>query len=563
MKKLKMLSLFSGIGAPEKALERLGFDVDLVGISEIDKFAVKSFLAVHEKDAEVSLGDITKIDITTLPKDLDLITHGSPCQDFSIAGKQRGGDAGTGTRSSLMWNTVDIIKETKPKYVVWENVKNLLSVKHRHNFDSYLETLEDLGYNNYYQVLNAKDYGVPQNRERVFTISIRKDIDGNNFKFPEKQPLNIRLRDILEPNVDEKYYLSDETIEKIKNSNFKQQKARIENGDVCRTLCARDYKDPQCVRVGGIFDKDGSTHQAGSVWDADGLAPTLDTMQGGWRQPSIIEEPKVVKLANETGNHYGGGLYDTDGISPTLVSSGAGGGTNNIPKVITEFVMPEEDRPKGNYLPRERVLSTDGISRAVTTSESQMPYINEKPNVVIDKSIKPSVAKNFEREKYDIVESEKEIYQCECESGFQDNKVGIKVSPTLRANNNHTSVLEEIDMPSERFFKQALETVQENDCDNGDTVDAFNKRVNSSGICPTLTTRPEGFKTAILPIQNYRIRKLTPLECWRLMGFDDSDFNKAKSAGISNSQLYKQAGNSIVVNVLEAIFENLIVKDVE
>lgn len=112
--------------------------------------------------------------------------------------------------------------------------------------------------------------------------------------------------------------------------------------------------------------------------------------------------------------------------------------------------------------------------------------------------------------------------------------------------------------PTERFFKQALETAKENDCQNGDIIDAYNQKVAKDGITPTVTTRPEGFKTAILPIQNYRIRKLTPKECWRLMDFDDEDFDKAKASGISDSQLYRQAGNSIVVAVLEAIFKKML-----
>ena len=138
---------------------------------------------------------------------IDIITHGSPCQDFSMAGLQAGGDIGTGTRSSLMWNSVAIIEHVKPRYVLWENVKNVLSKKHRHNFDKYLKSLEKLGYNNYYQVLNAKDYGVPQNRERIYVVSIKKDIDKGTFKFPEKEKLNIRLKDILQSDVDEKYFL--------------------------------------------------------------------------------------------------------------------------------------------------------------------------------------------------------------------------------------------------------------------------------------------------------------------------------------------------------------------
>jgi site-specific DNA-cytosine methylase/intein/homing endonuclease len=247
------------------------------------------------------------------------------CQDFSISGKQAGGDKDTGTRSSLMWNTVDIVKYCKPKYVIWENVKNLLSQKHRHNFDSYLEVMENLGYNNYYQVLNAKDYEVPQNRERIYTISIRKDIDKGNFKFPEKQELKLKLKDLLENEVDEKYYLQDYQIENIKKSNFLTNKNRIQDKDYASTLCARDFKDPKCVRIGGIFDTETSTHQAGSIYDKDGLAPTISTCEGGYRQPSIVEESK---LTGAYGRNFGskGKIQNIENSCDTLQAAMGEGG---------------------------------------------------------------------------------------------------------------------------------------------------------------------------------------------------------------------------------------------
>lgn len=163
---LKVLSLFSGIGAFEKALEILKIDYELVNYCEIDKYASKSYSVIHNVSEELNLWDVTKIDTNKLPKDIDLLTHGSPCVSYSLAGKQAGGDKGSGTPSSLMWETVRIVEQLKPKYVLWENVKNVLSKKHKHNFDNYLKDLENLGYKNYYQVLNAKDYGIPQNRER-------------------------------------------------------------------------------------------------------------------------------------------------------------------------------------------------------------------------------------------------------------------------------------------------------------------------------------------------------------------------------------------------------------
>lgn len=278
---LKVLELFAGIGACSKALDRLGIEHEIVDAVEIDKYAIKSFNAVHGTNFEPQ--DITKWD-----KDIecDLIMHGSPCQDFSVAGLGKGGDKGSGTRSSLMYETLRIVEKLKPKYVIWENVKNLLSKKHRHNFDSYLEAMNKLGYKSKYKVLNAKDFGVPQNRERVFTVSA---LGENNFVFPEPIKLEKRLKDVLDDVVDEKYYLSDEQTERLRATTFQSEKEeyRVQNDNECRTLLARDYKDPKCVRVGGLYDKPGNKHQAGSVYDPNGISATLSTMQGGNQEPII------------------------------------------------------------------------------------------------------------------------------------------------------------------------------------------------------------------------------------------------------------------------------------
>lgn len=386
MERIKVLSLFSGIGAFEKALTNIGIEYDLIGFSEIDKYAAKSYCAVHNIEDTLNLGDITKINIENLPKDIDLISHGSPCQDYSVAGNNEGGDKGSGTRSSLMWNTVEIVRHCGPKYIIWENVKNVLSKKHIHNFNKYISDLDDMGYTSYYEVLNAKDYGVPQNRERIFVISIRKDLN-QTFTFPKGFELNLRLKDVLEKEVEEKYYLSQEIQDRFlqfskdrlnnkdlevvgmtapnpydKDGNIIYDKctsAWVYNPNKCiSTLAARDYKQPKQIieikplRLGGVFDDEKGRHQAGSIWDKEQISPTLDTMQGGWRQPLITE-----------------------------------------------------------------------------------------------------------------------------------------------------------------------------------TSEEFNQ---------------------------FKIRKLTPLECWKLMGFSNADFYKAKSVPTSNTQLYKQAGNSIVVPIIERIFQNLL-----
>ena len=151
--------------------------VQLLNFCEIDKDAEKSYCAIHKVPASLNLGDICSVDIEALPKDFTLLTHGSPCTSFSNAGLQLGGDRGSGTPSSLMWNSVEIIKHCKPKFVIWENVSNVLSPKHKHNFEEYVNTLAKNGYHSEYAVLNAKEYGTPQNRDRIFVISILEEIN--------------------------------------------------------------------------------------------------------------------------------------------------------------------------------------------------------------------------------------------------------------------------------------------------------------------------------------------------------------------------------------------------
>lgn len=206
---IKLLELFGGIGACTKAIERLGIKYQVVDYVENDKYAVNSYNAIHNTNFKPQ--DIRDWDKAV---DIDLIMHGSPCQDFSLAGKQKGGDKGSGTRSSLMYETLRIVEKLKPKYVIWENVKNIISKRHIHNFNAYVEEMKNYGYKSFYKVMNASDYGIPQHRERVITISIRDDIE-NSFEFPKAIELKKPLKEFLEKNVDESYYLSPERIKKI------------------------------------------------------------------------------------------------------------------------------------------------------------------------------------------------------------------------------------------------------------------------------------------------------------------------------------------------------------
>lgn len=207
---IKVIELFAGIGSQREALKRANIEHEIVAISENDKYASKAYVLLH--GSTNNLGDIRGIE--RLPK-ADLWTYSFPCTDISLAGKMKGFDKGSGTHSSLLWEVQRLLEVSKannelPKYLLMENVKNIVSKKFMPLFQVWLDYLESLGYKNFYKVLNAKDYGIPQNRERCFMISIR-DKDAH-YEFPKPIPLTKKLADLLEKDVDEKYFLSEKLI---------------------------------------------------------------------------------------------------------------------------------------------------------------------------------------------------------------------------------------------------------------------------------------------------------------------------------------------------------------
>lgn len=208
---LRVVTLCSGYDSQLMAIRNLGIPYECVGWSEIDPYAIKAHDAVFPELADRNLGDMTKIDWSKVG-DFDLLTYSTPCTDFSNAGKQAGGEEGSGTRSSILWYTRHAIIEKKPKYLLMENVKALVSDKFRPLFLKWCDELTGYGYTNFAQVLNAKDYGVPQNRERVFLVSILGDAW---FSFPQPRELRLRLKDVLEEKVDEKYYLAQEKVDQF------------------------------------------------------------------------------------------------------------------------------------------------------------------------------------------------------------------------------------------------------------------------------------------------------------------------------------------------------------
>ena len=436
--KMRVLELFGGYGSQALALENLGIDFKS-DLCEIDKYAIQAYNQLHGET--YNYGDICKIDETKLPY-YDLITYSSPCQDFSVAGKQAGGDKGSGTRSSLLWECERIIRAVKPQYLLMENVKNLVGETHIHNFIAWLRVLEEMGYRSFWKVLNAKDYGVPQNRERVFVVSI---LGGGQYQFPEPIKLTKRLKDVLEPVVDEKYYISSEKW--LNRIPFQCEHGYSTlDADVIGTQTARQYasqngafvSEPIACASRGSNPDNPSDRTTGSPTEQrleineTGCSNTLTSVQ----KDNLVIEPKVMQepmnLYPNSGNPQAGRVYNSEGISPAMDTCSGG---NRMPKIKEPICLNSKGGRKGidGLQPsiQDRVYSSESVSVAVTTS--YMPNYTDK----------------------------------------------------------------------------------------------------------------------------FRIRKLTPRECWRLMGVRDEQFDKLHD--ISNSQLYKMAGNSIVVDVLMGIFRNLFI----
>ena len=250
---LRVCTLCSGYDSQCMALDALGMPYELVVWSEIDKYACQAHDAVYPQYENRNVGDMTKVDWGGQP-DFDLLTYSTPCQDISTAGKQAGLIEGSDTRSSIIWYTKYAIQQKRPKYLLGENVKNLVGKNHRGEYFRWLQFLESEGYTNYYAIINAKDCGVPQNRERVFTFSIYGDHD--IFHFPAPVPLEIRLKDILEEEVDDKYVLSETAIQgflkhnenhKAKGTGFLWIPKDVDNSGGGKLLIVSEQKEV-CVQ---------------------------------------------------------------------------------------------------------------------------------------------------------------------------------------------------------------------------------------------------------------------------------------------------------------------------
>jgi DNA (cytosine-5)-methyltransferase 1 len=469
--KIRLIELFAGYGSQAMTLDEMGADYEHWKVVEFDKYAVASYNAVHNTNFQVT--DIRNVhgadlEISDSDKYTYFLTYSFPCTDLSVAGKMKGMKKGSGTRSGLLWEVERILTEIYdlggelPQILFMENVPQVISPANIDDFHDWQDFLSTLGYTSYVSVLNAKDYGVAQNRERTFMFSFLGEY---NYKFPETVPLKKTMKDYLEDSVDEKYYINTDKarklIETLVSDNKIAQKSEIG------------------LSVVGSLNPEKECQDRVRVFSSDGISP-------GLRATDYKDPTKIVEIGN-LNSSQDGIVVDCNGICKTLTA-----GNNNQPKTIVAMRGRNPDNPSDRSVgsPTEQRLEPNGHGICNTLTSVQ------KDNMVLE-SVR-------------IKQATKDGYiQCKV-GGVAD--LSYPTSDTRRGR------------------------VQ----DNGDT-------------CPTITAA----ETGICRIESiYRIRKLIPRECGRLMAVSDSNIDRILSV-VSNTQAYKQFGNSIVVIVMVAMFSNL------
>ena len=534
-----------------------------------------------------NLGDMIKID--ALP-DCDMLTYSCPCQSLSISGHQDGlkwtcQDCGTeydpasmsvaerytcpncgshnikSTRSGLLYEVERLLVKAKengnlPKYLLMENVDALVSKKFVDSFNDWIERLDNLGYNSYYQVINAKNAGIPQNRKRIFVISILKEYDNGKFAFPVPFDNGIRLKDVLEDHVEERYYLSDDKVAKfLENFKVLDKKVTTRNSDIASCIRASYFKngarnieenivngngyegivepvtENEVIQIGNIAEEKENfkNPQVGRIYSADVCSPTLNTCNGGSHEPKIMQVGSVSSSQD-------GIVVDPKGISKTLTA-----GHFNCPKVILGVDNSANDP---NIIERANCITTRE-NRGVSNHRGEGTAVIETPDYSY--CLDANYYKGSSPEQY-VLKCRRQLvfenvpqYELNGYPLYPDKEGNVKAIVAMRGRYSENPSSRVSGLPTE----QRLE-VNENDTTN----------------CLTSVQKDNLVLEGSLPIEDddckrIRIRKLTPKECHRLMGFDDEDWNRCKEIGTSDSQGYHQAGNSIVTNVISLIAEHL------
>ena len=454
-KPVRLIELFAGIGSQAKALQRLGVKFEQHRVCEFDEYAVTSYNAIHNTDVKSSdIQDWRGADLGIVDTDKYdyLLTYSFPCTDLSLAGRQGGMSENSGTRSSLLWEVKRLLMETEilPQILIMENVPEVVGAKNKKDFYKWVNFLEELGYKSKWQILNSKDYKVPQNRDRCFMVSWLGDY---YYDFPKPQPLDKVLRDLLQPQeeIAPKFYLSEKGVQYVMRREGKYTQVLDENSPIAHSAITAV----------------GNANWTGNFIKCEQVA----TLSGGKRD-------KMHKSSRR--------VYSADGLSPTVTTVVSG---NSEPKVCTEPILVGgygEKKSNGGtqWYQQDRIYSADSVAMAhcaTLPKGSYSYYVGDDLKV------------------YDM---------------YNAKEIDNKVVGTITAGVSH-----------------------------------------------------QGSGTFCVKDGKSPIRKLTQKECWRLMDFDDADYEKARAAlnekfykgkDRSGSQLYRQAGNSIVVNCLVQIIKEML-----
>jgi DNA (cytosine-5)-methyltransferase 1 len=532
---LKVSTFCSGIGAAEEALKNLGVEHEVVFASEIDKYARQSYEVNH--DAKMMINDMCEPDYVGEQYYSDLNISGLPCQAFSLAGKRLGE---LDKRGVLFYDFYRWVKNQQPKVFVIENVKGLLSADKGVIFQNWCQLLgrsvnyqnhffmheDSLEYNLHYTVLNSKNFGVPQNRERVFIVGIRKDLP-NDFRFPLGWKLDKRLRDVLEKDVDEKYYLSEKMMNYLntRKDNFNGGKINYKNeNDVASCINASsksiDISDNIIIEKVGFINQDT---QASQVYGTDGISPTLSAGTHGYAHGYI-----KVKEATKKGYDIAepGDSINMSNPNSTTPRGRVGKGIANTldtscnQAVIEPFCVAMRGRNPVN--PSDRTVGAETEQRLEANSQGITNTLTsvQKDNLIV----------------------EPQIYQTP--RGF--NKGGLHdICPPITSNsfenNNHIVEPELVQIAQIDGFES-----------EGRVYDA-------NGLARTIKDGGgggSGSKTGWYDT-GAKIRRLLPIETFRLQGYSDEFFYKCQAVN-SDTRLYQQAGNTITVSVIQAIIKNLL-----
>lgn len=439
-----------------------------------------------------------------------IMTYSFPCQDLSKAGKGAGMEKNSGTRSGLLWEVERILDECNslnqlPQVLLMENVPEVIGSKNIKHFAKWLEKLESLGYHCYWKILNAKDFGIPQNRERCFMVSILGDY---YYEFPEPIKLEHRLKDLLEENVDEKYYLSDKALLGSINTKFNTSKLenKLPKNGICPTIRARDYKDPKCVAEPKLKELTQNLPQAYRVYDPNGLSVSLVANGGGVGAKTglyAVDEIKPInplKGKTKYGWHFEQEIFDSNGLLRTLK---AGGGSGNIPKIIETQNL--KTQLCNELIASGKVKENDVIRHSYSKSRMDNMYIQNN-----------------------------QFHDCSPTLDTRYDCLGVVV----KSNNKRLkSLVNKMDLSQDNQF-----------------MDIYNQQTSENA--GTITTRVDASNSTAV-YTNYRIRKLTPKECGRLQGLKDIDIDKIQKFQ-SNASCYHLYGDSIVSSILCAIFGQML-----